>query len=420
MRTVFCKQFGEPYNEFSRVIETSDGSIVAVGGGSKGIIVKLDSQGELVFTRSTGKVAQYNDVLIDVSGAIVAVGGGTISSGNSTITKLTSTGDVVFDKAFGSGTGGYFNRVVEDTNSGGYVAAGTDGSRPARARVAGFTSTGNLTFDRTFGTSVEFFDVTYGRSGAIVAVGGTNGTFEGQATIAILNRVGTVAFSQSQGAAAGWYRAVNFKSDILTFGGGAEVSDASPRLTRFLDDGTVVFDQQLATAPGTVVSVIETSKGDFGVVTDLRGRSSLVRVEANGKVSVDKQFDGSLYAVAASREGTLSAAGASTDGSGVAVTVDTNGKVQTFTADAPLGAAVISSAGVLYAATLDGSTLVGYRYDGVVTTINTYSPDGLPTPSKKARLTNLTLTSDGAGAIASAAAMGTFDGAPWLYKVSFD
>ena len=105
------------------------------------------------------------------TGALVAVGGGTIAYGNARITKLDATGEVEFCPGIGNGQGGYFTKIITDRH-GNYITVGVDGSKPAQARITKMSPEGKVIFDKGFGAHNVFSNVLIDEDENIVAVGG--------------------------------------------------------------------------------------------------------------------------------------------------------------------------------------------------------------------------------------------------------
>ncbi len=154
---------------------STDGNITDGNNGSRdALIVKLDSDGNLVWDRTIGGTTDeiFNDVIIDMNSNIYAVGytnssNGDITDGNNgnwdaLIVKLDSNGNLVWDRTIGGSSKDIFYDIEIGSNAGLYAVGAsmsndfdvTDGNNGSMdALIVKLDSDGSLLWDRTIGGS---------------------------------------------------------------------------------------------------------------------------------------------------------------------------------------------------------------------------------------------------------------------------
>ncbi len=137
---LFAKTFGGNLTEYGYDLQkTSDGGFIIVGStksygaGERDVyLLKLDADGELLWSRTYGGVADDEGRSVrqtSDNGFIIA--GGTYSFGagyqDTYIIKTDTYGNLVWQETFG-GTGGESAAAIRQTSDGGFIAIGSTGS----------------------------------------------------------------------------------------------------------------------------------------------------------------------------------------------------------------------------------------------------------------------------------------------------
>ena len=183
---------GTNIDSFHSAIETSSREIIAAGytksdgaGEEDGFIVKLDSSGTILWNKTIGGTGsdRFQSATMTSTGEIIAVGY-TNSDGEGLnegfMVKLTSDGEVIWNKTIGGGGTDYFYSVTE-SSSGDIIVAGdtaSDGGGTSDGFIVKITSDGEIIWDKTIGgTNIDkFYSVIEISSGAIIATGYTSST----------------------------------------------------------------------------------------------------------------------------------------------------------------------------------------------------------------------------------------------------
>jgi hypothetical protein len=196
------------------IIQSSDGGYVVAGGtGSFGAgdsdiyVVKLDSSGNVIWTKTIG--GSLTDVaysIIQSSDGGYAVAGYTGSFGaggwDIYVVKLDASGNVQWTKTIGGSYGDEANSIIQSSD-GGYVVAGWTESFGAGDRdmfVVKLDSSGNVQWTKTIGGSNDdgALSIIQSSDGGYVVAGGT-GSFgvRGDIYVVKMDANGNVCFSQN-------------------------------------------------------------------------------------------------------------------------------------------------------------------------------------------------------------------------------
>ena len=151
------------------LIQITDGSYVVAGythskgaGGNDFWVIKLDSQGNMIWDRTYGGSAgDLAFSLIQTTDGGYAVAGSTSSKGaggaDFWVIKLDSQGNMIWDKTFGGRADDGANCLIQ-TVDGGYAVAGVNSSKGAGSYdfwVIKLDKQGNMSWDRTYGGSAN-------------------------------------------------------------------------------------------------------------------------------------------------------------------------------------------------------------------------------------------------------------------------
>jgi uncharacterized delta-60 repeat protein len=187
----WTKTIGGSDDDFANsVIQSSDGGYVIAGytqsfgaGGYDMYVVKLDSNGNVVWTKTIG--GSNSDVansIVQSSDGGYVVAGETLSFGASGrdiyVVKLDSSGNIVWTKTIGGSWDDFANSVIQSSD-GGYVIAGYTQSFGAGwddIYVVKLDSSGNVQWTKTIGGSAddEAWSIIQSSDGGYVVAGRTN------------------------------------------------------------------------------------------------------------------------------------------------------------------------------------------------------------------------------------------------------
>lgn len=141
----------------------SDGSIVAVARGSSGIVLKLDGNGNVIYSNNwnIGPAVYPESIRSTSDGGFIVAGGTAIQgSGNSNdlfIAKTDAFGDTTWFRSFGE-VSSDFAYEVRETTDGGYIVVGGVGSWSAynqRLYVIKLDANGNQTWEKKHTLGVQ-------------------------------------------------------------------------------------------------------------------------------------------------------------------------------------------------------------------------------------------------------------------------
>jgi hypothetical protein len=207
---VWAKTIGGSKGDRARsIIQSSDGGYVIVGGtesfgaGKADIsVVKLDSSGNVVWTKTIGDGGASSIIQSSDGGYVVA--GGTQSFGaggwDIYVVKLDSSGNVQWAKTIGGSDWDYANSIIQSSD-GGYVVVGSTRSFGAGyddMYVVKMDSSGNVLWTKTIGGS--YYDgahlIIQGPDRGYVVVGSTGSFGEGGIYVVKLDNSGNVQWTK--------------------------------------------------------------------------------------------------------------------------------------------------------------------------------------------------------------------------------
>jgi hypothetical protein len=168
------------------IIQSSDGGYIVAGetwsfgaGGSDFYVVKLDSAGNVVWTKTIGgsdddyawSIIQSSDGGYVVAGETWSFGAG---SSDFWVVKLDSSGNVQWTKTIGGSSGDYANSIIQSSD-GGYVVVGQTNSFGENIFVVKLDSSGNVLWSKTISGSYYDFvrSIIQSSDGGYVVVGRT-------------------------------------------------------------------------------------------------------------------------------------------------------------------------------------------------------------------------------------------------------
>jgi hypothetical protein len=186
---LWTKTIGGSYNDWANsIIQSSDGGYVVVGSTSSfgaGIgdiyVVKLDSAGNVLWTKTIGGSSDdFASSIIQSSDGGYVVAGETYSFGagwDIYVVKLDSAGNVLWTKTIGGSYNDWANSIIQSSD-GGYVVAGETESFGAGVTdiyVVKLDSAGNVLWTKTIGGSSDDFasSIIQSSDGGYVVAGAT-------------------------------------------------------------------------------------------------------------------------------------------------------------------------------------------------------------------------------------------------------
>jgi hypothetical protein len=206
---------GSSYDFAYSIIQSSDGGYAVAGGtysfgagSSDFYVVKLDSAGNVIWTKTIGgsntdeaySIVQSSDGGYVVAGRTRSFGAG--YGYDFYVVKLDSSGNVVWTKTIGGGDSDGANSVIQSSD-GGYVVAGSTRSftEDVNIYVVKLDANGNVVWTKTIGGSSNdvAFSIIQSSDGGYVVAGGTTSFGAGSADFYVvkMDANGNVCFSQN-------------------------------------------------------------------------------------------------------------------------------------------------------------------------------------------------------------------------------
>jgi hypothetical protein len=307
--STFAKSIGgSSRDEASSIIQSSDGGYVVAGvtesfgaGGRDFYVVKLDSSGNVLWTKTIGgsSLDIANSIIQSSDGGYVVAGRTwSFGAGHSDmfVVKLDSSGNVQWTKTIGGSSWDYANSIIQSSD-GGYVIAGGTGSFGAGyddIYVVKLDSSGNVMWTKTIGGSN--YDVAYSiiqsSDGGYVVAGRTESFGAGYVDIYVvkLDSSGNVLWTKTIGGSS-WDEA---SSIIQSSDGGYVVAGWTSRyggiyVVKTDSNGNACFSQNITnysvssnvgsfSSPSTVaisqyptVNIVSPTVSSGGSVNDVCG-----------------------------------------------------------------------------------------------------------------------------------------------------
>lgn len=308
--------------DISRSIQqTSDGGYILVGASNGDIaVLKLDSDGNIVWQKTYGSNNGYRDVAYSVQqtsdgGYIVAGGTDSFGAGSDDVLvlKLDPDGNVLWQKTYG-GTSEDRAYSIQQTMDEGYIVAGytySFGLLYSDAWIIKLDSGGDVLWQKTFGGSGFDFAYSIQQSkdeGYIIA--GSTRSFESRerdAWILKLNSDGDVLWQKTYG---GWFHDSAYSIQQTTDGGYIIAGSSNSFDTGYGDvwifkldsHGNILWQKTYGgTNSDWANSIQQTSDGGYIVAGETVNLginpfdALILKLDSNGNVVWQKTFGGSGF-----------------------------------------------------------------------------------------------------------------------------
>ncbi|HET7630068.1 MAG TPA: hypothetical protein VFK03_01720, partial [Candidatus Saccharimonadales bacterium] len=305
--------------EAGTLVQTKDGGYAIAGdtynpggGGYYMYLIKFDSSGNIVWRNIWGG-STYNDVAVAVaesSDGSLAVTGYTASYGaapgttfDAFLTKFTSSGTMLWSKAFGAAAGDDYGWSVVATSDGGYALAGYGNSYTSAGNdvfLARFDKDGNLLWTRTWGGAyndyVSSVSLTSDGGYALTGYTASYGTNPGAGFDAFLikfDSAGDLKWSKTWGSVTGDELAYGVIStsdggyaltgETASYGGGGR--DAF--LAKFSSTGSLQWSKTFGGGTDDIgYSLVQTGDGGYAVTGEVNGSNGFIaKFDANGDIA---------------------------------------------------------------------------------------------------------------------------------------
>jgi len=305
------------------LIQTTDGGYAVAGhtsskgsGGADLWVIKLDSQGDMIWDRTYG--GRGTDAawsLIQTTDGGYAVAGGTSSKGSGGadlwVIKLDSQGDMIWDRTYG-GSGDDWAYSIIQTTDGDYAVAGETSSKGTGKIdfwVIKLDSQGDMIWDRTYGGSDN--EVAYSLiqtiDGGYAVAGGTSSKGAGGADfwLIMLDSQGDMIWDRTYGG-RGTDVAFSF---IQTTDGGYAVAggtsskgagDADLWVIMLDSQGDMIWDRTYGGSAGDeALSLIQTTDGGYAVAGETFSKGAgggdlwAIKLDSQGDMIWDRTYGGS-------------------------------------------------------------------------------------------------------------------------------
>jgi hypothetical protein len=159
---------GDNHDWPSAILECSDGSFIIAGNTNNafGWILKLSSSGNISWQKSysnfnSSRASGFYDVQEGLDGSLIVAGGTYVPYvGNFTpeVLKLTSTGAILWQKAYGGVTSASMAYSIQKCSDDGFIWTGptnTSGAGGYDILAVKITFTGAITWQKTYGGSAD-------------------------------------------------------------------------------------------------------------------------------------------------------------------------------------------------------------------------------------------------------------------------
>jgi uncharacterized delta-60 repeat protein len=301
------------------IVQSSDGGYVVAGrtesfgaGGSDFYVVKLDSSGNVQWTKTIGGSGDdgANSIIQSSDGGYV-VAGWTLNLGyyDFYVVKLDSAGNIVWAKTIGGSYDDIANSIIQ-SNDGGYVVAGmySFGERHSNFYVVKLDSAGNIVWAKTIGGSGydEANSIIQSSDGGYIVAGYTSSFGSGGDIFVVkLDSSGSVQWTKAIGGSYGYLANSIIQSSDggyvvagSTWSFGAGYSDFY--VVKLDSGGNVQWTKTIGGSYEDIAySIIQSSDGGyvFAGYTSSFGAGSrdifVVKLDSSGNVQWTKTIGGS-------------------------------------------------------------------------------------------------------------------------------
>jgi len=335
----------------SSIIQTSDGGYAVVGltyasgaGACDVWVLKLNAAGLIGWQKTYGGAGAESGFAISQTsdgGFIVAGDTDSFGAGNLDfmLLKLTASGAVLWQKAYGTSSNDESPSAVRQTSDGGYIVAGYSGmygrqnafaNGPTDFWVMKLDSSGVITWQKYFGGSSEEFanDIIPTSDGGYIAAGYSS-TFSGgynyDCWVVKLDSYGAISWQKAFGGSGDDFaNAVRQTSDggFVVTGKSSSIGsgDGDFFVVRLDAAGGILWQKGYAgSGDDEAASIEQTSDGGFIVAGSsfsaaaYNGEAWVLRLNSSGGIDSSCSFiyDSSLSAISSTGAGTASAAAVS-------------------------------------------------------------------------------------------------------------
>jgi len=167
----FQRTFGGPGSEFGRgVVQTNDGGYACVGstnsysdGSSNVYLIKVDELGNYVWGRNIGELGSIEwgmDIVEDSDGNLIIAGYTNNTEGShydGLLIKVSGTGEIVWQRTFGSDDWDFFESLDIDSENSVYIAGNTYRDNSQKGWILKVDENGNEIWEETFTGSGNIF-----------------------------------------------------------------------------------------------------------------------------------------------------------------------------------------------------------------------------------------------------------------------
>lgn len=257
---------GEQQSWFVTTDSSDNTYMVGRSGGTDSYIVKYDSAGTLQWQKIITTSVLSNGLSIDSNGNIYCAGWFT-SANNNGITKLNSSGDVIWSRSLSGATADQAKGIAVDNNNV-YVVGSTSasgGAGSADILLAKFNTNGDIQWQRSIGSALSDFaeGIKLDSNGDPYIIGTTSDRL----FLAKYNSSGSLQWQRELGNTSnGLDLAIN-QNHIYVIGS-ETLSEVNTLLAKYDLDGTLIWQRSLSYLTGA-------ASNDFGRCIDIDNTGSI-------------------------------------------------------------------------------------------------------------------------------------------------
>ena len=309
--------------EITSVQATSDGEYIMAGtitdpvSGNNFWVLKLDSSGNVIWQKSyVGAGTEWRPFIRETSDGDYIMSGNSDSFSGSTdalVLKLDSDGDILWQKSYGSGS----TYAIHQTSDGGYIVPGTTSSFGAGSYdlwLLKLDSAGDILWQKTYGDTgnEERPSVQQTSDGGYILAGGTTplGASTGDFWVLKLDSAGDILWQKTYGGTGPEQRSTSIQQtvdggyilggDTSSFGSG--INDFW--LLKLDSNGNILQEKTYGTAGfDFAVSIKETSDGGYVILemtspgTGYPSEATIIKTDSTGNLDLCGLTGGSTATV---------------------------------------------------------------------------------------------------------------------------